>query len=131
MAVRETIFDQSMSTLERIDIILRNLHQICAENLSSEMIEDYHKAVVRLCKEAFVKFSKSEERKSDDYVYTLNRLRNKWGNALYKSKLANHSQALKEMHMVLDKYEDFLLKSLDTHGMMMKDRASETDAFKV
>ena len=127
---RETIFDQSIATQERIDIILRSLHDICMQPVSLQMINMYQRNIIRLKKEVQTKFSKGEDIKNKEYIDVINRLRLKWGNAIqYPGN--KQSMALAEIHEVLSSYEDWLYKSLDRHGLLMRDRADETDALKV
>jgi len=123
---RETIFDQSFATQERIDVVLRSLHNICMKPMTSSNIDLYQRNVIRLKKEAQTKFAPYELKKSEDYIDTLNRLREKWGNKLY-TNCPLQSQAKAELVYVLSSYEDWLYITLDKHGMLMKDRADDTE----
>jgi hypothetical protein len=127
---RETIFDQSIATQERIDIILRSLHDICMQPLSVHFIELYTRNITRLRKEAQTKFTPVETDKSNEFIDIINKLKNKWGSQLY-TKSSNQFNAINEFNKVLSVYEDWLYLTLDRHGMLMRDRADEREAIKV
>ena len=132
MRPRETIFDQSMATQERIDIILKFLHDNGMRPRTMEMIDIYQRNIIRLKKEAQTKFTKKEHQISQDFIMKINEIRGRWNNVLYALKKGNNYPiALTEIFNVLDNYEDWLYITLDRHGMLMKDRAHESNATRV
>lgn len=109
---KQTEFNSSVACLIRIDGLMRTLH-LADLNLIPDQNNRYLfcKSLKRLFKEGYTKFTPAEEKRCREYIKKLKE-ENVFSPALHKP----FSESTLEL---IDEYEDYLIKCLDNHGMLM------------
>lgn len=128
---KETEFNSSLATLIRIDEIIRELHQIAMNGRGF----DYLKALDRLYIEAQNKMNKVELGRAAELQELLYNLRLKWNRELGMKwrgqKLnANFVMGWDEINHAAREYEIFIMRSMDSHGMLMRDAKKGLEKFR-
>lgn len=129
--VRETEFDSSVATLQRIDSLIKMLHRAILGDLESKNpYVTYIQVLDRLYLEGQVKMSKDELEECENHQKGLGLLYNKWKNDYTDKNSKNYLSAWSEIKKRARLYEIYIMKCLDTHNMLMRDKKDVMSKFR-
>jgi len=133
---KQTEFDSSFATLQRIDCIIKGAHT-SAVNMDQV---HYIIFVERMFVEARAKMKQSELEKCEMFQDKINKLRTRYKNVLTNPFLIdevgtrkfnnNYSEAWNFLLTVVKEYELHLMATMDNHNMLMRDTKDGMTRFR-
>lgn len=129
--LRQTEFNHSIATLQRIDYLMKILHDTSIDPLKDNNISVYCETVQRLYKEGKDNFSKDEQDQCYQHRLKIAELKRKWSQHLYSPTIPSkrygeqerinqyYYGAWGEIKAESERFEDFLITCLNKHGMLM------------
>lgn len=128
---RQTDWDSSYATLQRIDSIIKHLHTIRILGVPGRNNNlSYLDTIDRLYMEAQTKMSKEEINKSQEFQTKISELFENFGKIIYNQASIYYIMAWREIKQVVRLYEIFLMKTLDRHNMLMRDKVDPMKKYR-
>lgn len=136
---RETDFDSSAATLARIDRIINFLHTVRLDPLiDANQYQLYINTLDRLFIEAVAKMTPQEEKQAKRFRQEMSTIKTKWQKDINlptfrpmgDSNIRINNKffaAWNELLPVAREYEVFLMKTMDKHNMLLRDKARVED----
>lgn len=128
---KQTEFNSSVATLQRIDSLIKQAHQASRDQFpTTDNDLFYLDTLDRLYVEAQTKFDQEEIEKAIKFQEKLAKIKSKWGKDIYRRYLDVYSrqsnpkfhisrQLLKE---TAREYEIFLMGAMAYHNMLLSDK---------
>lgn len=135
----KTEFDMSVATLQRIDRLIKVNHELYLDSMPTyDTNELYLRTLDRIYIEASIKMTENEKDVALKFQTDINNLRIKWGNNLYMPSLdrlgsgnranKDYARGWYEIKVQARDYELFLMKTMERHGMLLKDQTRIEDS---
>jgi len=140
---KETEFNSSIATLQRIDFLMRQLHDLSRGIIPTNKFgiplttdnpyELYINTTERLRLEGRNKFTEKEQNELDKIRLELEFIKVKYGNNLYMRTISrgmpphqyenmDYYRGWNELQLKNKEYEIMIVALLDDHGMLLKDK---------
>lgn len=139
--IKSTEFDSSVATLKRVDALIFFLHDIklnpAQDGVDSNWL--YVDTLDRIYMEVVAKMDSEEELKAEDFRKLMGTITQKWRKDIcmkykkvYDKTTSNqqYRKAWAEMGGVVRNYEIFLMKTMDRHNMLLKDKTMGIKKFR-
>lgn len=149
---KETEFNSSLATLIRIDKLIRHLHDLSRglvptnefgiPLITTNPSDLYLKTTRRLFMEGEPKFLSTEVEECETIFNKIKEIKKKYGHNIYLKNISkgmppceypniNYYIAWNELMKANEDYERIIIKYLDKHGMLMKDKDARLAAARV
>lgn len=128
--IKQTEFDSSVATLQRIDKLIQVLHGSQLDFMDRTNRYSYLISLDRLFIEGNPKFTPEEKEKCREHQTGINIFRNTHKNEMRDPKYRKYNEY---WNIVLDQartYEIYLMECLDNHNMLLKDSSAGINKFR-